>query len=927
MILTAITPSMIDEEIPALMRDGYRSCKVFMTYPGFMLSDDKIMDVMSLAERQGGTVMVHAENGHCIHWLTARLERAGRTDLLAFGESAPAAVEREATHRAITLAELTGARAMIVHVSSADALEQIEWARDRGLPIMAETCPQYLVDLEKHLHTPGWEAAKHMCSPPPRGEENAKRLWSRLTLGAFKVLSSDHCPWRFEGSEGKRAHGDTPHFRYVPPGVPGLETRLPLLYEEGVLRGRMTAQQFVALTATSPARTYGLYPRKGTLAPGSDADIALWDSRSPVRIRHAALHDACDYSPFEGRSVGAWPIMTISRGERVWDRGWVSDRFGRGDTCGKARTGEPRPVARRHRLTWTVFRLGLCAGAAKSAGVRMVMTCDGETRPRVSPIIDPSEQARLVSLCPGVNLARPEPAAHSDRIWGAYEAIYKSHAYNEEMRFRASSGGVISAICEFLLRTRRVEFILQITTDRAAPMRSRVQLSYTREQVLAAAGARYGPAAPLETIGEALALEVPFAVIGKPCDLAGLKNLARQDPRVDRWVALTVAFFCGGVSSLRISESIVGKYGLRPEEVKTLRYRGHGCPGPTFIEARDGRAFSQTYDETWSEELNEEIQFRCKICPDSIGEHADVVCGDAWATMDGYAHVEHDGWDSVIARTTRGSELLAAMSTARAITLEPLSARDLDRIQPHQVARKAEVLARLAGLVLQGQPRPRSQGMRLARNAWADRARFVRTALGTMRRVRGGANREDTRPEEPRDSGAPAGVGRDPAAHAPAAREAPSRSGYALLGPALVVMTIGVGIPLVMLLVYSLWTQTYVTFDHTPTLGNYARFFERPLYATLLLRSLGVSLATTLATVALAYPMAYLVAFHGGRHRTMWLSLVVVPFWTSYLLRIFAWKVILGYTGVINSALLVSSESSTSLSPRSSTTRSQPSSR
>lgn len=330
MILTAITPSMIDEEIPALMRDGYRSCKVFMTYPGFMLSDDKIMDVMSLAERQGGTVMVHAENGHCIHWLTARLERAGRTDLLAFGESAPAAVEREATHRAITLAELTGARAMIVHVSSADALEQIEWARDRGLPIMAETCPQYLVDLEKHLHTPGWEAAKHMCSPPPRGEENAKRLWSRLTLGAFKVLSSDHCPWRFEGSEGKRAHGDTPHFRYVPPGVPGLETRLPLLYEEGVLRGRMTAQQFVALTATSPARTYGLYPRKGTLAPGSDADIALWDSRSPVRIRHAALHDACDYSPFEGRSVGAWPIMTISRGERVWDRGWVSDRFGRG---------------------------------------------------------------------------------------------------------------------------------------------------------------------------------------------------------------------------------------------------------------------------------------------------------------------------------------------------------------------------------------------------------------------------------------------------------------------------------------------------------------------------------------------------------------------------------------------------------------------
>jgi dihydropyrimidinase len=288
------------------------------------------MDVMSVAERHGGTVMVHAENGHCVHWLTARLEKAGRTDLKAFGESAPAAVEREATHRAITLAELTGARAMIVHVSSADALHQIEWARDRGLPVMGETCPQYLIDLEKHLHEPGWEAAKHMCSPPPRGEDNAKRLWSRLALGAFRVLSSDHCPWRFEGSDGKRAHGNVPHFRHVPPGVPGLETRLPLLYEEGVRQGRISAQQFVALTATSPARTYGLYPRKGTLAPGSDADIAIWDPRGPVTIRHAALHDACDYSPFEGHRVGAWPIITLSRGERVWDRGWVSDRFGRG---------------------------------------------------------------------------------------------------------------------------------------------------------------------------------------------------------------------------------------------------------------------------------------------------------------------------------------------------------------------------------------------------------------------------------------------------------------------------------------------------------------------------------------------------------------------------------------------------------------------
>jgi dihydropyrimidinase len=330
LILTDISKALIDEELPALVDQGYRSFKVFMSYPGYMLNDDKIMDVMDVAQRHGGTVLVHAENGHCIHWLSARLEAAGRVSLDTFADAAPAAVEREATHRAITLAELTGARAVMVHVSSADALAQIEWGRDRGLPILAETCPQYLIDTSEHLHDPGWEAAKYMCSPPPRGKENSSRLWSRATLGSFQLLSSDHCPYRFSGPTGKRSLAAEPHFRHVPPGLPGLETRMPLLYDAGVRNGRLTPQQFVALTATNPARIYGLYPRKGTLAPGSDADIALWDTQNTVEIKHANLHDDCDYSPFEGRVVGAWPIVTFSRGELVWNRGWVSDQYGRG---------------------------------------------------------------------------------------------------------------------------------------------------------------------------------------------------------------------------------------------------------------------------------------------------------------------------------------------------------------------------------------------------------------------------------------------------------------------------------------------------------------------------------------------------------------------------------------------------------------------
>jgi dihydropyrimidinase len=333
-ILSDAAEAVVGQELPALIEDGYRSIKVFMTYPGYMLADDRILEVMATARRHGGTVLVHAENGHCVHWLSRRLEREGRADLAAFAEAAPAAVEREATHRAITLAELTGARTMLVHVSAAEAMAQVEWAKDRGLPVMAETCPQYLIDAAEKLHEPGWEAAKYICSPPPRGGDNAERLWSGVARGSFRLLSSDHCPYRFDGSEGKRSGGESrggpPRFHHVPPGVPGLETRLPLLFHEGVLRGRLSAEQFVALTATNPARAYGLHPRKGTLAPGADADIALWDRRHPVTIRHAALHDACDYTPYEGREVGAWPVMTLARGETVWDRGRVAGRQGRG---------------------------------------------------------------------------------------------------------------------------------------------------------------------------------------------------------------------------------------------------------------------------------------------------------------------------------------------------------------------------------------------------------------------------------------------------------------------------------------------------------------------------------------------------------------------------------------------------------------------
>jgi coenzyme F420 hydrogenase subunit beta len=378
----------------------------------------------------------------------------------------------------------------------------------------------------------------------------------------------------------------------------------------------------------------------------------------------------------------------------------------------------------------------------------MFMTEGGFLRPSIAPDLDAEEHARLLAVCPGAHVDLPPSGApHADPAWGSYHRLLKAHSTDAELRYRGASGGVISALANFLLETARVDFVLHVAADPAAPLRSRVQISRDRAALIEAAGARYGPAAPLESIGDLLALGRPFAVVGKPCDIAGLRNLARHDPRVARLVRYTIAFFCAGVSSLCISESIVRKYGLEPQDVRVMRYRGHGCPGPTHIEAKDGRIFEQSYDETWSEELNQDIQFRCKICPDSTGEHADIACGDAWISGDGYSHVEREGWNSVIARTEAGDRLLRDLEAARGLTVEPLTLGELGQMQPHQVERKTEVMARLLGLRLRGALVPQFSNLRLLQNTWAGRGRLWRTLLGTYRRVGKGANRESI--EEP----------------------------------------------------------------------------------------------------------------------------------------------------------------------------------
>ena len=345
MIVSDPTPAVLRDELPRLIRDGYTSFKIYMTYDDLKLSDREILDVLDVARRDGAMVMVHAENADCIAWLSQRLVEAGRTQPKYHATSRPAPVEREATHRAITFAELLDVPILVVHVSSGEAIEQIRWAQGRGLSIYAETCPQYLFLTADDLDTEGFHGAKCVCSPPPRDAANRQKVWDGLVNGTFHVVSSDHAPFRYDDPQGKRLGGGEPAFPYIPNGIPGLETRLALLFSEGVNAGRIDLHQFVALTSTNPARMYGLYPRKGTIAIGADADLVIWDDKREFAIVNERLHHNVDYTPYEGFRLTAWPAITLSRGEVVWDQDGYRGHAGRGQfiKCAPPAPARPRP--------------------------------------------------------------------------------------------------------------------------------------------------------------------------------------------------------------------------------------------------------------------------------------------------------------------------------------------------------------------------------------------------------------------------------------------------------------------------------------------------------------------------------------------------------------------------------------------------------
>ena len=317
------------EDMDDLVREGVASFKLFMAYPNVLMVDDAtIFKAMRQTAKNGALICMHAENGSVIDVIVQQALAEGKTAPIYHALTRPTVAEAEAVHRAIAMAEMAGVPVYIVHLSSEDALNQVREARDRGLPAFAETCPQYLLlSLEDNMVDKGWEGAKYVFTPPLREKRNQPKLWEGLRQDNLQVVSTDHCPFCFEDQKAL-GKGD---FTKIPNGGPGIENRLQLLHHHGVGSGNMTLNRFVELVSTAPARIFGMYPKKGVLAEGSDADIVLWDPDASHTISAATHHMRVDYSMFEGFKVRGNAQDVYSRGELIVSKGQFIGKPGRGE--------------------------------------------------------------------------------------------------------------------------------------------------------------------------------------------------------------------------------------------------------------------------------------------------------------------------------------------------------------------------------------------------------------------------------------------------------------------------------------------------------------------------------------------------------------------------------------------------------------------
>lgn len=329
MIVADPTDVTLKEHIPALVSQGHATIKVFMTYDRLQVGDEKLLDILLAARQAHALVCVHAENHGMISWMGKRLVEKGYTAPKYHTISHPRGSEAEAINRLITFAELIDQPIMIFHVSTAEGIAAIRQARGRGLKVYAETCPQYLFMTADDLDKPALEGAKWMCSPPPRTYSDQDAIWQGLALGDLQAVTSDHAPYAFDAT-GKLSAGPNPTFKQIANGLPGIEVRLPLLFDAMVSKGRLGLAKFVELTATAPAKIYNLHPRKGSIAIGADADLVVWDPNRKVTLTSDLLHDLTGYTPYDGRVITGWPETTLRRGEIIVRGGRLAAKPGSG---------------------------------------------------------------------------------------------------------------------------------------------------------------------------------------------------------------------------------------------------------------------------------------------------------------------------------------------------------------------------------------------------------------------------------------------------------------------------------------------------------------------------------------------------------------------------------------------------------------------
>lgn len=350
---------------------------------------------------------------------------------------------------------------------------------------------------------------------------------------------------------------------------------------------------------------------------------------------------------------------------------------------------------------------GAC-GQAVPDRIRMEITAEGYNRPRIAVALQPQEQRRAVSVCPGAEVLSATSLPEYHELWGPLLHSRVGWSTSASLRHQASSGGGLSALATFLLEQGKVDAVLHLGVSANDPLLNEFKISLTAEQVAANAGSRYAPGAPLSGLGEAVSRFQRVAVIGKPCDIVAVRKLARVDALVQQRLKYCLSFMCAGVPSIRGTHAVINALGFAAEDIGQFRYRGNGWPGMATATTRSGQSNSMTYDDSWGKILNRHLQFRCKICIDGTGESADITCADAWyGSAEGYPSFnEQEGRSLVLSRTAAGEQLVQEAVAAGYLHIEALPVDHIEKMQPYQASRKRMTFSRVVALKLFGRKVP-----------------------------------------------------------------------------------------------------------------------------------------------------------------------------------------------------------------------------